>query len=1625
MTSNWDKFVLLLWKNFLIHKRHRWRTCFEIGLPILVFSVVLLLPSHPQTSGPQRYPSLSVDGLSDNGARIPNSLKRLAYTPNNGVFEEIVGKACSALGIPTCDGFNSSLEMQRALVNASYLCGIDFGDNSKSISKLSNATTFKLRFPAELRFPSQGQPLNDWNTNNLATTFSVSNIAPLIADGGPPSYWEEQFLAVQTAVSRALIGKLAPEANLPPSMNIQRLPYPTTVDDDLFAILPIVLPLWLRLVFFYFFINTVKYIAMEKERQLKESMKLMGLPGWIQWAAWYVVLLLLTLIPITAITVMLRVSVFPYSNCFLVWAFLTLYCSAVICFCFLVSVFFNKASMAVTLASLLWIASFIALPENAPLWGKIVHSLLTNPAMGFGMDDIIRLEMARVGLTWKTLFTTTELNNSYTLSVSIAMLLSNIVLYLILTIYLEQIMPGKFGVAKPWYFPLTRDFWGAGYSKENDELLEPMERSSYFEEEPQTSGAGVQIRNLRKVYGADKVAVGGLNLNLYEGQITVLLGHNGAGKTTTMSMLTGMFSPSSGTALINGYDIRRSMDDARTSMGFCPQHNILFDELTVHEHLEFAARLKGVAPDQARPEVDRYINRLGLMEKARTESSTLSGGMKRKLSVGMAMCGSPKVVLLDEPSTGVDPTARHALWDFLLEEKQNKTILLSTHYMNEADVLGDRIAILADGKLTASGSPFFLKNAFGVGYRLVCVKGRKYSETCLLELLRKHIPSVAIDSESSSEVQLLLAKKYIQSFEPMLKQLESNMESCGIMSYGVSFTTLEEVFMKAGTDSHLRQSDDGNLLAEDVVQLEARTATEPHSLLIGSNVLQSDVISQIKAQVLKKFLCTKRSWMQFCWQTFIVPIVIMILFAFPIQLKTDDSLPPLELSLDTYRSSLSVLERFHNLSTVEFEYKRLFRNGQQLDIIDGDIESYILNKFNQSILEYNSRMLVGASFSNDSYTGWFNAKDFHSAPLALNLIFNSILHTVCPSCSITPINHPLPRAAKHNGDPSVNGDYLKFLNIVLAIVLIMAYVPSSYVNFYIRERTTRVKLLQVVSGLKTELYWFVNFMWDLVVFKLSCLVILVMLFGYQVDGWSNPQQLATLLFIFFIFAFATLAMIYLFSFWISNPASGDSRVLLILGIGAIGLLILRLLLDNIGFNKLADLIGYGFMFIPTISLFLTLEKFNDYVNFEAKCKTICDENPSCTMDQLCKQQPQCCSDLFNFSSNGMLKELSFMIATGTICFLLVWSIEHKLFYRLWSKINPTKDFRYAVPQQHMDSDVLLEKSRVSQMTDSDIGTHSLVMRNLTKNFGPVSAVKWLSLGTHHSECFGLLGVNGAGKTTAFRMMTGDETISFGDVWINGVSVKSNISGVYQHVGYCPQFDGLLDELTGMETLRIFAMLRGIAGSEIGAVVQSLAEELGLTKYLNKPVRAYSGGTKRKLSTALALIGSPSVIFLDEPTSGMDPGAKRQLWNMINRLRDAGRTIILTTHSMDECEALCTRLAIMVGGEFKCLGSTQHLKNKFSGGFLLHIKMVQGPGKDELLLRSAAVKAFVADRFRDAVLKEDLQNSLSYHIPRSDLTWSAMFGIMEASKELLGIEEYSLGQTTLEQVFLVFANSNNF
>lgn len=217
-----------------------------------------------------------------------------------------------------------------------------------------------------------------------------------------------------------------------------------------------------------------------------------------------------------------------------------------------------------------------------------------------------------------------------------------------------------------------------------------------------------------RVQQTTKIAIKDLTLNLYEGQITVLLGPNGAGKSTTLSILSGLFPATSGEAYVNGYDISRQIVQIRKSLGLCPQQDLLFNYLTVSEHLYFYCVIKGVPRKMCLKEINCMLSTFNLLEKRNAFPESLSGGMKRKLSIMIALVGVSKVVILDEPTAGMDPVSRRATWSLLQEFKQDRTILLTTHYMDEADILGDRIAIMVKGALRCCGSSVFLKQIYGL-----------------------------------------------------------------------------------------------------------------------------------------------------------------------------------------------------------------------------------------------------------------------------------------------------------------------------------------------------------------------------------------------------------------------------------------------------------------------------------------------------------------------------------------------------------------------------------------------------------------------------------------------------------------------------------------------------------------------------------------------------------------------------------------------------------------------------------------------------------------------------------------------------------------------------------------------
>ncbi len=215
----------------------------------------------------------------------------------------------------------------------------------------------------------------------------------------------------------------------------------------------------------------------------------------------------------------------------------------------------------------------------------------------------------------------------------------------------------------------------------------------------------ITISNLNKKY-EDKLALDNLTLEVQKGELFGLLGPNGAGKTTTISILCGLIKPTSGSAKICGYDIGKDTQKVKELLGVCIQETAIYPYLTGKENLELFGNLYNLDKKTIRERSKILLDKVGLSEDAKRVTAKYSGGMKRRLSLAIALIHDPQIAFLDEPTVAMDPQSRHAVWDFIKEQKaKGKTIILTTHYMEEAEELCDRVGIIDHGKLIALGTP--------------------------------------------------------------------------------------------------------------------------------------------------------------------------------------------------------------------------------------------------------------------------------------------------------------------------------------------------------------------------------------------------------------------------------------------------------------------------------------------------------------------------------------------------------------------------------------------------------------------------------------------------------------------------------------------------------------------------------------------------------------------------------------------------------------------------------------------------------------------------------------------------------------------------------------------------------
>ncbi|XP_065764619.1 ATP-binding cassette sub-family A member 9 isoform X3 [Muntiacus reevesi] len=1408
----------LLGKNFL----RKWRMKRET-LSEWLFSSLLVLFAHLLSSNLHQvndFPQLpAVDlGRVDN---FNDSDYVIAFAPESKTTQEIMNKLASAPFIKgrTISGWPDEQSMGKLELNYST-------DAVRVI--FNNTFSYHLKFLWGHRIPTMKEH-RDHSAHCQVVDESV------ICEGS--LFWEKGFVAFQAAINAAIIEITTNHSVMEKLMSVTGINM---------KILPFVAQAGIMTDFFIFFcvISFSAFIyylsvSVAQERQfLKPVMRVMGLRESAFWLSWG--LMYTGFISITATLMALIVTYAPVvvlTGFTVVFTLFLLYGLSLITLAFLMSVLVKKpflTGLVVFLLTVFWGSlGFTALYRHLPAALEWILCLLSPFAFTAGMAQLIHLDY-----DVNSNIHSDSPNDQYLIIATIFTLLFDALLYLVLTLYLDKILPTEYGQQQPPWFFLKSSSWfqrrrADRAALENDIDPDFPTNDSFEPVSPEFHGKeAIRIRNLKKAYGKGKhekvEALKGLVFDVYEGQITGILGHSGAGKTTLLNILSGLSAPTSGSVTIYNHSLSETADLEHISKlaGVCPQSNVQFGFLTVRENLRLFAKIKGIQPHEVQQQVQQVLQDLDMGNIQDVLAQNLSGGQKRKLTFGIAILGDPQVLLLDEPTAGADPLWRHRVWNLLRERKSDHVVLFSTPFMDEADVLADRKVFMSNGRLKCSGSSLFLKRKWGIGYHL----SLHLNETCdpdsVTSIVKHHVPDAKLTAQSEEKLTYILPLERTNKFPDLCRDLES-CSNQGIENYGISMTTLNEVFLKLEGKSAIDESGTG-------VWEQSDRTDDPGSLAEPEQVAPS--FSEASGTV---------------------------------------------GGLALWRQQLCAVAKVRLLK-LKSEKRALLAIFLLFGIT-----------FGPQLLEHLFYRLHQESYS------W---------GLSPNMYFLS------PG---QPPRPPLTRLLVINRTGSSIDDFIHSLrhqNIALEVDTFGTRIgpnESSYNGAITVTGGGEDPRFSIACNTK----------------RLNCFPVLMDIISNGLLGMLNSSE-----------HIQTDRATYF-------ETSPDS-------------------VDYLGPSE--QQVAFLTLLIPYLHFFIFL--------FILRCLEM------------------------KFRKKSMRKDPVFRISPRSSAVFP----------------NPEKP-------EGEDEDVHMERRRTADAVaapDSEENP-AIVASCLRKEYAGRKkncfakgkkkvATRNVSFCVKKGEVLGLLGHNGAGKSTTVKMITGETRPTSGQVLLAGASGGAPLG----FLGYCPQESALWPSLTVREHLEVSAAVKGLRRADAAAAIARLAEALKLQEQMALPAKALPEGAKRKLSCALSVLGGPAVLLLDEPTTGMDPDGQLRMWQLIRAsVRNAARGALLTTHSMAEAEAVCDRVAVMVSGRLRCIGSVQHLKSEFGGDYRLELKL-------KSLAQLEALHCEVLRIFPQAARQERFASLVVYKLPVEDVhPLSHAFFSLETVKQNFDLEEYSLSQCSLEQVFL--------
>ncbi|KFZ65123.1 ATP-binding cassette sub-family A member 10, partial [Podiceps cristatus] len=1594
---------ILLWKNVLIKWRMKMQSFQEWMLSLLFLPLMFIVCTFIVS---EYYPEVPYSDLGrlDDPAYDAAGVT-VAFTPITGTTRQIMNKVAlnSVMTGIKLEALDNERALEEAWISNNEIIGV----------------VFKNNFSYHLRFPIGNVVIPNDNFGHIDNCYNYSS-----QYCHSPRYWYKGFLSLQSSIDAAIIEVVANHSVWEEMKSISgvRMKSRSVASS-------------ITLEYCYFMITVVMcfspfmyFLSMNvvrEKKQLKVLMKMMGLQDiafWLSWSLLYAVYVMVLSCLLTALIVQEALYLSSFPAVLLLFFLYGLACiHLVFLLCSLLRTSKLASSMGFLITFLFGSLSLAMLIENLPEPLKWFLGLFCPFAFNAGIVKVFYFEKYGIGFSFSNL-----MEEPYFLFSTYIMLVFDSGLYMLLAMYFDKVLPGKYGIPDPPFFCLKPSYWlrsRRGFTREMPRTAASPEELLGDDIEPVPSEfmgkEAIRLNNVKKVYkkkDKETEALRGLSLNIYESQITALLGHSGAGKTTLLNVLGGLTLPSEGSATIYNYKLSEIgvREEIREMIGICPQFNVQFEVLTVKENLKTFAEIKGIKSKEVEREVQNILELLDISNVQNTQAEKLNVGQKRKLSIGIAMLGSPQVLLLDEPTAGLDPLSRHQVWSLLKEHRAGRVILFSTQFMDEADVHADRKAFISHGRLKCVGSSLFLKKKWGIGYHLRI----HVSESCDLEnmtsLVKRYIPNVIFSGHSQYELRYKLPLENVNKFPDLFNGLDSCSDQ-GIINYGVSMTTLEDVFLRLEEEATVDQEDE-HVLGEEWAEAGPwrPDESEPGSLLLsdtGKAAVDGLALwrQQVSAMAWVHFLKLKSSVKNLrsillLYVVFLLPLVLQLSLVAAWQ-----SVSAWELSSAWYflppgkraHSEMTSL-LVHNNTGAGIEDFIHTLKSQDLTVEITNEENITEELKHNGAIKVSRKVFILFSCSLKSYrfTVLCHMEAINCFPVLMNVISNALLRALNSTVQIRIWSHPF---------FSVNTpQFWDFVSFYLIYMLFLfPGFPPHFAMGYTQDYKTGARAQLRISGLFPSAYWCGQALVDIPL----CWLLLFSMFGLQFTMSSKVSGSTDSLFLLimgtFGYGISIVLFIYLISFVFRKGWNSDFWSFI--------LIVVSMWLDNV--LRVMDFLTDTRVSLYVVSFLIPMYPLLAII---MNCQQIFIED----------------ADVFDATPrNDVLIAVfaPYIHSVGFIFLLRYLELKHGrtvLRKDPIFRISPRRESSNQHPEEleEEDEDVKAERAAVrnaiaasSQEEKSVIIASNLCKEYKIKQTGSVfkkkkkMATKNISFCVKKGEVLGLLGPNGAGKSTAIKMITGETTLTAGQVLLKtGDGATSQLQDhAPVFLGYCPQEDPLWPDLTVHEHLRVYAAVKGLSKENAAAAVNRIVNALQLQDYLKKKPRKLSAGITRKLCFAMCMLGNPAVLLLDEPSTGMDLNGQRCVWKMIRAALKTKETgAILMTHYMEEAEAVCDRVAIMVSGQLRCIGSIQHLKNKFGKGYLLEIK-VKDPEHTELL------HAEILRIFPSAARQERFPSSLVYKVPMEDaLPLSQSFSKLEegASQCLVNVREITRALSCPFQVF---------